>query len=172
MNTNYDELLNKYIDGELSDSEIIKLEEEINNNPELVKKLKALKITDSTFRNMEITPAPEGFTESVMSNLKYKSKIRDSISPFFIGIISFFSLLIVGIIGFVISEIFTADVSESSEFMENINKNVTPFFTKVTSLFTDENVMFIGGMISFVLLLGLYFIINTHKSFKQSLEKF
>ena len=172
MKTNMDELLNKYIDGELSSSEIKILETELDNNPELLKKLKALKITDSVLRNMEINPAPEGFTQSVMSKMKYKSKIKETISPVFIGIISFFSLLIIGIIGFSLQQVFAVETSSSNEIIEKVNENFTPFLTKVTEIFTNENVMFVGGMIAFVLLLGLYFMIHTHKSFKQSLEKF
>lgn len=172
MIENYDEILNKYIDGELSSSEIKSLETELENNPELLKKLKALKVTDNTLRNMEVTPAPGGFTSSVMSKIKYKSKIKETISPVFIGIVSFFSLLIISIIGFAFQQISSADSSSSNELVEKVNKNVTPFFAKISDLFSNENIMFVGGMIAFVLLLGLYFMINTHKSFKQSLEKF
>jgi len=63
-----DELLNRYIDGELQEGELeevqLLLKEEDN-----VKKLKALRIVDTSLRTLESDTAPTDFTSKVMKTI-------------------------------------------------------------------------------------------------------
>ncbi len=168
-----DEILNRYIDGELSSEEINELKNELNTHPEILKKLKALKITDSALHKLEIMPAPVNFTEAVMSKVKFKSKIRYSISPVFIGIISFFGILVLGVLGFIVQESTKVINDPQSELIvEDFRQKTTPYLEKIGEILSNDSVLFVSGMIAFTLLLGFYFMIHTHKTFKQNLERF
>ena len=101
-----DELLNKYIDNELSEAELKELTERLKNDTDAQLRLKALHLTDDILRKIEVSPAPENFTQKFMSKISIStSSVKDKVSYFYIGMISFFALAIAVILGFSISRI-------------------------------------------------------------------
>lgn len=167
-----DEILNKYIDGELSAAEIKNLKNYLSANPDELEKLKALKLVDNILRDMEFESAPHNFTEKFMNrlNVSYASK---SNKYYLIKIIfALFGLGFIGIFLFGLSKLsFTDSSSNQSAFdriMERIGE-IIPAISFSLSINSDT-VMLIVSILVLVTLIAAYIIINSHKAFKNNLE--
>ncbi|RJP59012.1 MAG: hypothetical protein C4543_07380 [Ignavibacteriales bacterium] len=165
-----DELLNKYIDNELTVSEINELKNYITTNPAELEKLKALKLADSILRELEFESAPVKFTDKLMSrlNVVYKSKPQKN---YVIRVI--FSLFIAGFLGiftFGITQIsFDFSDSEESRFgnlFERLGELIPSFNFSISS----DLLMLIVSILVLITLVATYIIINSHKAFKDNLE--
>jgi len=166
-----DELFNRYIDGELQEGELeevqLLLKEEDN-----IKKLKALRIVDTSLRTLESDPAPNNFTVEFMNSLsKYSSKIKLSKNYFASAVNLIFLVLIVAILIFVFSQIHliystTGLNSKVNDTVNIINKSLLPFL----SFFKNKDVMFFGASLCLILLLGAYYFVEGHKEFKRRIE--
>lgn len=169
-----DELLNKYIDNELTEVELKELLEALKKDEEAQTKLKALQLTDEVLRKMEITPAPQNFTESFMKKIITVSSVhKEKVSYFFVSVISFFVLTIVGVIGFSIKQIgFGSSLVENNEYVKSSKEVLSNGLSQVNAVFNNDNMLLIGAGLTFVLLISGYFIIESHKSFKQKLNRF
>ena len=167
-----DELLNKYIDNELSEAELKELTEILKNDTDAQLRLKALHLTEEILRKIEISPAPENFTHKFMSKIFIStSVVKDKVSYFYIGMISFFALAIAGILGFSISRI---ESGSSNLIGDNqyIQKTKEFFLGHINSLLGNDSILLVGASLTFVLLVSGYFMFENHKNFKKRLNRF
>jgi hypothetical protein len=166
-----DELLNKYIDGELLEGELEEVQSllKIGDN---VKKLKALQVVDNSLKTLETDTAPSGFTTKFMKVLSANSsKIKLSKNYFTGTINAIFIVFILAIIIFAFSLInwnfSTASIdTQVNSTMKSVTDNIPSFL----SFFKNKNVMFFGSFLSLILLLAAYYSIEAHKSFKKRLD--
>ena len=169
-----DEILNKYVDDELSTTELSQLKELIAADDEALKKLKAHKLADQILHKMEITPAPSKFTERVMERIYSIAPKKVRRSFFIPGVISIFSMGIVGIFVYIFttpapaSDPDSKTVSIINDAQEMVSQKVGDF----SAFFSNETILLVGSFLTFVLLLSAYFMINSHKNFKHNLDKF
>ena len=68
-----DDILNRYLDGELNDDEVKELEKALKSSPELSRKMNLLKVVDISLRNSAPESPSQGFTSAVMEKLRKKS---------------------------------------------------------------------------------------------------
>lgn len=169
-----DEILNKYVDGELSTAELNQLKKLIAADEEALKILKAHKLADQILRKMEITPAPSKFTDRVMEKI-YNLATKKVKKSFFIpGVIT---ILMMGIVGILVY-IFTAPApppdpeSKTVSIINNAKEIVSQKVGDFSSFFGNDTILLVGSFLTFVLLLSAYFMINSHKNFKHNLDKF
>lgn len=169
-----DELLNKYIDNELSEIELKELSETLKSDSEAQAKLKALQLTEEVLRKMEITPAPQNFTEIFMKKIITVSSVhKEKVSYFFVSVISFFALTIIGVIGYSVSKIgFETSLGENNQYVQKTKEVFSGGLTQINSIFNNDNMLLIGAGLTFVLLISGYFIIESHKNFKEKLNRF
>jgi hypothetical protein len=166
-----DELLNSYIDGELQSGELeeVQLLLKIEDN---VKRLKALRVVDDSLRTLESDSAPAGFTAKVMKSISAGStKIKLSKNYFASSINIIFVVSILAIIAFIFSQAnlnYTASGIDSkvNDTVNMINQCILPLLT----FFKNKSVMFFGSSFSLILLLGAYYFIEDHKTFKKRIE--
>ena len=166
-----DELLNRYIDGELKSGELeeVQLLLKIEDN---VKILKALRVVDNSLRSIESDSAPAGFTSKVMKTISAGStKIKLSKNYFASSINIIFVVSILAIIAFIFSQAnlnYTASGIDSkvNDTVNMIDKSILPLLT----FFKNKSVMFFGSSFSLILLLGAYYFIEDHKTFKKRIE--
>ena len=64
-----DDILNKYLDGELSREIIIEIEDTIKNSPKDRRRLFALQETDRSLKNLKVTEVKSDFTSLVMKKI-------------------------------------------------------------------------------------------------------
>jgi hypothetical protein len=170
-----DELLNKYIDNELSEVELKELTEILKNDIDAQLRLKALHLTEDILRKIEISPAPENFTYKFMSKISIShSAVKDKVSYFYVGMISFFALAIAGIMGFSISQIEfgSSNLSGDNQYIEKTNELFSRGLGYINSLLGNDSIIQVGAGLTFVLLVSGYFILENHKNFKEKLNRF
>jgi hypothetical protein len=167
-----DEILNKYLDGELSSDELKELNSLIEVDPDALNTLKTHKFVDKTLSKIETEPAPVGFTQRVMNIISSASSVRNKKFYFFRFIVSLFGLLISGTIFFIINSL-PKPVPESDtslKVVDTATKFLSENFGGVSDLLNNNTLMMIGGMLTIILLISGYFVLESHKSFKQKLE--
>ncbi len=167
-----DEMLNNYIDGLLSGPELKEVEEAVKNDPELLEKLRALHFVDRELKLMEAAPAPEKITEKVMNAVSVTKKKR--INVFFISSVSFIATLFAATLGAIIffSNKGVESGSESFNVITNVNKYFSLDFSFLKNFTASNNLMITIGGLSFILLVFFYFILNSHKAFKDELKRY
>lgn len=166
-----DELLNKYIDGELQDAEMEEVQLLLKNE-ENVKKLKALRVVDNSLRTLESDSAPNGFTSKVMSSISgHSSKIKLP-KNYFASVINItFVVLILALFVFVFSQVnLSSSTSGLDTQLNNTVNTISKSVLPLLSIFKNKNVMFFGSSFSLILLLCAYYLVEGHKSFKKRIE--
>lgn len=169
-----DEILNDYIDNLLNSASIQELKTELEQDEDSIKKLKALKVVDSSLKNIDVIPAPEGFTNRIMSIITRGSKKAASkVSYFFISIIGLFTLLIFTVLGIAFNIL--AESIPSSENGSSINK-ISEYMIQFTSMFQNffknQNITTIGITLTILLLISGYYLLESHREFKDKLKNF
>ncbi|MCX6175632.1 MAG: hypothetical protein NTZ27_12840 [Ignavibacteriales bacterium] len=174
MNKLTDEILNKYIDGELESFELAEVKNEIEKNDEVLARLKALRLVDNSLKQMEIEYAPVNFSEKVMKAIFNASKaVKPKISYFFVTIITLFSVAVLGVIVAAFKSIDDGNgPSTMSPYMDKakevIGKNLTAFHT----FFSNQNVLLVVSILTLILLITVYLTFESHKNFKNKLNSY
>jgi len=168
-----DELLNKYIDGELQSDELEEVQQLLKNEDN-VKRLKALRVVDNSLRMLEDDLAPADFTSKIMKTLSRNStNVKLSKNYFASAINVIFAVSILATFVFIFSQV-KLDYSSSgidsklNDTVNSIIKSTLPLLT----FFKNKSVMFFGSSLSLILLLGAYYLIEGHKIFKKRIESF
>ncbi|MEW6507853.1 MAG: hypothetical protein AB1432_08935 [Bacteroidota bacterium] len=167
-----DEILNDYIDNQLDAASIKELKIDLEQNEEALKKLKALKAVDNSLRNISIIPAPEGFTSRLMNIIaKSSGKVASRVSYFFVSVIGFFTALLLTVMGFAYySTSKTNPVIDNNKLLKNISDYVPEFVTSLQNFFTNQNITAAGMILTILLLISGYYLLESHKEFKNNLK--
>ncbi len=167
-----DEILNKYLDGELSSDELKELNSLIEEDPDALSTLKTHKFVDKTLSKIETEYAPNGFAQRVMNIISSASGVRSKKFYFFRFIVFLFGLLISGTIFFIINSLPEPEPESqtSLKVVDTATKFLSENFGGLSDLLNNNTLIMIGGMLTIVLLISGYFVLESHKSFKQKLE--
>lgn len=168
-----DEVLNKYIDGELTSQEITELKAIINSDSEALALVKAHRFVDQILREIEIENAPENFTHRVMNQISNASvKIKDS-SAFMKSILVFFGVVFAILVGYVFSlepsSSGTADKKITTVYGD-VEKFFSNTFGSISISFDSNFILIIGFSLTVVLLITTYFVFESHKKFKEQID--
>lgn len=167
-----DELLNKYIDGELSASEVKELNEILMKSVETRKKLRALQLVHNELMNMPVRETSSEFTSLLMKKIIRRPEHKGQ-KYFIFSVSSFFVLISLTIIGYLTSYILTIGTNTT----ENKNSfNTLVFYLEslvhgIKSVFSTGNVSIIGFIFSFGIIISAYFFFDSHKQVKAKLDK-
>lgn len=166
-----EEILNKYIDGELQPEVLEELNEQLAKSKEDLEKLRALQALHRNLSKIKPEETPADFTRSVMFRINKKSKLSSE-QEIFIGIISaVFISLSIAIAGYVLYLITTA--STSTNHMEEVFTTVKSFTQIVTNpfekLFRGKNITIIGSILSMAILGSAYYFFETVKRIKSNI---
>ena len=169
-----DEILNRYIDDELSTEELKQFNELLNQDEDAVNKLRSLKYVNSTLKEFEPDKAPANITARVMSKLGAISKAAKQTKVFFNVVLSAFSVVTVSVVVYLLSLIKFA--GNSSSFIDGVFNDAEKVISEITSLLSNlinsEGVVFMGIFLTAVLLVTGYFVFESHKKFKDELKSF
>ncbi|MDQ7817485.1 MAG: hypothetical protein RDU14_10725 [Melioribacteraceae bacterium] len=167
-----DEILNDYIDNQLDTAALKEVNELLQSDEEGLKKLKSLKVVDQSLTNMEVYPAPEGFTKRMMSRIIAHSKTMvPKVSYFFIVVVS---LLSVGIISVLVTAYITAektaDGANKLSVLDSVLKYIKDYVPAIQKFLSNQNILTIGMVLTMILLISGYFMLESHKNFKNKLN--
>ena len=173
MNKLSDEILNRYIDNELSQAELKMVREQLQDSEEDRKRLLTLQLLHSNLKNMKDEPVSSDFTDTLMKRIIKKSKAKKQQRFFVFSIASVFVIIALGIIGYVMSIIFAAPpttgstitgTKETVTVLQNLIGPIKDFLSKI-------NISMIGSVFSLGLLISIYFILDLVKNTKGNLSR-
>ena len=162
-----DNILNKYIDDELDSSLAQQIKIQLESSPEDMNKYKALLFIHNELRRLPVDDVSPNFTANLMSKIQRSLKSKKEQNLFVISILSFFFLISLGIIGYLLANyIFTAEPG-SSDAITQLTQRSEEFVTLLRNFFSKGNISIIGSIFSFVLLISGYFFYESVKHSKQ-----
>lgn len=174
MNKLSDEVLNKYIDGELDFSAMAEVNQIINSSVEDKIKLDALLSIHKELKDVKEVKVSSDFTSSVMRKLNRSVKFKKADKRFIAFISSIFIVIAVGILGYVIY-LMIPQTQASDSINQNVNMYVNHFADMIVSfsnLVNSKNISIIGSVFSLGLLVSGYFFFESQRQSKRRMGKF
>jgi hypothetical protein len=169
-----DEILNKYLDGELSREEAEQVNSELRVSEELQRKFNTLKLVHDKLSDLKEDEVSAGFTELLMSKIKKKSLLVPRQQKYFIvSIATFITLLCLVVFGFSISAIISSSpssIGDSKTVVDSIT-NLSDGLTKtIEHIFSGKGLSIIGSIFSLVIIISGYFFFEMQKRTKANLS--
>jgi len=173
MKKNIDELLNNYIDNQLTPEEIDELQAFLKNNVQVERKLKALRTVHQSLLQLETEQAPMDFTERFMKKLSSAKSVSHKKNYFFYAVVGFFGFLLVGILAFVIFSInWNFESMNLSGYIEQAKNGIEKNGNQALSIFKNKTVLMISSSMVLLLLILAYFGFESHKNLKKKINSF
>lgn len=166
-----DDLLNKYLDGELSANEKIELENYLNENELARKRFNSLKSVHSFLFQINAESPSVNFTEKVMNAVQKKAKSRSSQKYFIISVSSFIVLLCMLIFGFVLANILNSPSvgGMDSQSVHTINNLSDSLIAEIKKLFSGQGLSIFGSILSLGIIISGYIFFEKQKHTKAHL---
>jgi hypothetical protein len=168
-----DEILNKYLDDELSRDDTERLKSELRTSEELQRKYNALKLVHeklSAMKEDEVSPA---FTDTLMKRiLKSRFVVPKQQKYFIVSVATFITLLCLVIFGFSISAMISAapsSMGESKSVVDSISNLSNGLTNVLKHLFSGEGLSIIGSIFSIIIIISGYFFFEMQKRAKADL---
>jgi len=165
-----DELMNKFLDNEITKDEL----EELNNllkHDDHLEKFKALQLFESTIKSYEYEKAPFDFTDKLMKKINSSKEVNSRINYFVYFMNAILVLLLAGIILLILAN--TNWNLRDNNFTSEI-KNITNHFVNKSffaiSILKNKSLAIISSFVSLIILITFYFTINSHKEFRKKIE--
>jgi len=168
MNTMSDDILNKYLDGELSRDEMREVEETIKNSREDRMGLNALQNIDSSLKSLKLLEVKSNFTSIVMNKIQKSLRSRQEQKKFIVSIVSIFlvmCLAIVAAVGFEIIRNFNPGTSMAIKESVKYISSATEFISEIIN---SRNISIVGGVFSFGLVISAWFFFDYSKILRKA----
>lgn len=173
MNKLSDDILNKYIDGELDYTSLQHVNEVLSSSIEDKKRLQTLLAVHNELKKIKEESVPDSFTNLVMKKLQSRNKAFKEQRHFVFAISSIFVSILLVIIGLVIY--YGVNQSGGTQTSQNYTQHIIPFFhsvaTGITQLFSPRGISVFGSIISLGILISGYFFFENLKASKQKIRK-
>jgi len=161
-----DELLNKYLDGELDQKEKELVRISIESSLEVKKRYEALLKAHNLLNSIEEESPSIDFTKLVMKKINAKSAIAQQQKYFLLSILSLLGLIILGITGYALYQVIsTIQPVQSSEIVTTYSKDIGDY---ISNLFGQKNITILGSVLSFIMLISGYFLYDYQKHSKKN----
>jgi predicted anti-sigma-YlaC factor YlaD len=168
-----DEILNKYLDGELNREELEQVKSALSNSEELQRKYNALKLVHVNLTIIKEDEVNPGFTENLMRQIVKRSAVPKHQKYFIASVATFITLLCLVIFGFSISAMISAtssSVGESRSIFDSMSALNDGLVTILKHFFTGSGLSIIGSIFSIIVLVSGYFFFEMQKRAKANLS--
>ncbi len=173
MNKLNDEILNKYIDGELDYAALQHVNQILASSNDDKKKLNALLAVHNELKKIKDEKVEPRFTELLMRRLQFRKKAIKEQRNFVLMVSSIFIAAILVIVGLIIY--FAISQPSSTKTSVNYSNYIISFFESVafaiTQIFTSKGISIFGSIISLGILISGYFFFENLKASKQNFSK-
>jgi len=167
-----DEILNKYLDGELSRTEANQVKSSLNDSEELRRKFNTLKLVHTNLSAIEEDKPSNDFTEKLMKQIVRKATVPKQQKYFIASVVSFITLLCLVIFGFSISAMISATSSaegNSQSVFDSVSGLSDGLVKTLQQLFSGAGLSIIGSIFSLIVLISGYFFFEMQKRAKANL---
>lgn len=170
---NKDELINKYVDKELTIKEIEEANKLLSNDNKFNEMISVHKFVHETLYQIPHKFAPDGFTDVVMKRIINRISEKYKKNYFFRIILATFGILFIVTL-FFFFYFFTdlAFVQSSYKVANNYTSKLLPILNSITQFVKTDIFKIVTGMVSFIVLVGFYFNLNLHNNFKKQIKEF
>ena len=171
MNLLSDEILNKYLDGELDKNQSAEIEEILYKSENDRKRFSALKLIHKELSLMWEDKVSADFTKNVMARVNKKFALPKQQNYFIISIASILGLFCLGIVVYVVATIISSSApqTESLQITETVNRFGNGLILELKKLFSGKNLSIIGSVFSLGILISGYFFFEQQKRGKINL---
>jgi len=166
-----DEILNKYLDGELNESEASEVRSVLASSEELRKKFIALKLVHENLFLIEEEKVSGSFTDKVMKGISEKFVMPRQQKYFIISITTIIVVVCLVIFGYTLTAILSSASSGagSQNTLDGINILANDLVLFVEKLFSGKALSIIGSIFSLIIIISGYFFFETQKRTKTTL---
>lgn len=166
-----DEILNKYLDGELRAQEFVEVEDILKKSDPDRKRFDVLKLIHKELSLIKEDKVSNDFTESVMGRVNKKFVLPKRQNYFIFIIASIMIFLCIGIVAYVVTAISSSSVSqtESIQITETVHRLGNGLVLELKKIFSGENLSIIGSVFSLAILISGYFFFEQQKRSKINL---
>ncbi|MCW8809687.1 MAG: hypothetical protein OQJ93_14045 [Ignavibacteriaceae bacterium] len=168
-----DEILNKYLDGELSREEAEQVKSALRNSEELQRKFNALEFINDKLYDIKEEEVSPDFTNDLMKRiLKNRFVVPKQQKYFIVSIASFITLLCLVIFGFSISAMISSSpssIGESSSVVNSITYMSDGIVKLVEKVFSGQGLSIVGSIFSIIIIISGYFFFEMQKRAKANL---
>jgi len=167
-----DEILNKYLDEELEQAELLKVLELLKESAEARNRLRVLQAVHSGLKEMKEYSPSEGFTSIIMGKLYSKVKSKKDQKIFIYSVSGVFIVLCLIIAGIALSIILnSAAASSSGELNQNIISYTEKIAGIIRSIFSGSGISIFGSVLSLGIIIFSYFFFEFQKNLKTKQSK-
>jgi hypothetical protein len=168
-----EEILNKYLDGDLSREEAEQVKSALRNSEELQRKFNALKLVHERLFELREEEVSTDFTDTLMLQIvKRKFAIPKQQKYFIASVATFITLLCLVIFGFAISTMISSapsSIGESKSVVDSISNLSDGLVDVLKHLFRGEGLSIIGSIFSIIIIISGYFFFEMQKRSKANL---
>jgi hypothetical protein len=168
-----DEILNKFLDGELNREEVEQVNSALRGSEELRTKFNALKLVHENLNKLEEDVVSINFTESLMKQIVKKQFVIPKQQKYFIAsVVTFITILCLVIFGFVISALISSvsqPEAESKSVLDSVSYLTDGLVQNLKQLFSGTGLSIIGSIFSIIILISGYFFFEMQKRVKTNL---
>lgn len=166
-----DDILNKYIDNEISGEELNQLNGHLQSCNECLNRLKALRVVDRQLKRIDTYTLPDSFTHMMMQKITATAyHFRPQKNYFFRFVTGTFIFLIFAVLGLLVymmpDNIFT---SQGPSWYENMLDGVVNTFIHYFSYLKNRDASLIGSVLTVILLISGLFIYDSHRQLKNKI---
>lgn len=162
-----DEILNKYIDGELEKDLVLQIKIKLESSPKDMLKYKYLLTVHNELKRIPVDEVSLSFTSNLMLKVKRNLKYKREQNFFIVSVLSLFFLICIGIIGYLLANYIFNVPQSSSDVFSQFSVQSENFITLLKNFFSKGNISIIGSIFSFILLISGYFFYESMKNSKH-----
>ena len=161
-----DEILNKYIDGELDYESATRVNEILSASVEDKNSYQSFLIVHNELKKMQEEFVENNFTQRVMNRLLSRKKAYKEQRNFVLAVSSVFVFFILVIVGIVIYSAASTPVSSQSSqnYSQIILSTSKSIVSGIAQIFTSQGISIFGSILSIGILISGYFFFESIKS--------
>jgi hypothetical protein len=160
-----DEMLNQFLDNQLSGDEKEIVKNAIANSSELKRKYDTLISTDKLLRNVENDSTSLDFTKKVLQRINNQKNRAKQQKYFLFTILSVLGIITLSIVGFIFVQIIPSSGTESNHIVTEYSQNIGDYFSNI---FGKKNISIFGAILSFIMLVSAYLFYEYQKQSKKN----
>lgn len=168
-----DEILNKYLDGELNREDTEQVKSRIRASEELMRKFNALKFVHEKLSDLKEDEVKSDFTDNLMKQIvKRKFAVPKQQKYFIASVVTFITLLCLVTFGFSISAIISSapsSIGESKSIVDSITYLSDGLVKVIEKVFSGQGLSIVGSIFSIIIIISGYFFFEMQKRSKTNL---
>lgn len=168
-----DEILNKYIDGELDQLSLNEVKEQLRNSGEYRKRLAALQQVNSELGRLKVFETSGDFTSKLIDKLRKNSLTVKKDRFFVFSISTIFMIFCLAVIGYIfaIAVSSAGSGSTSANAIDSYINYFTGILESIRDILSAKNISIIGSVFSFGIIITGYIFFENLRQTKRRLSK-